>query len=161
MPEEKAAKMLRKMMTFVAAKTVMVRGSSEEIEREDNEGSASSHPVSKEPFACKSGRAKSSLIVCSRCTLHSSCRRTLPAEPSTWLMWVYSCCVTTDGEPLHPSHDMRLTAVRIIEVRNQYAHSGFDWEFLQAALDHEIYHDTRRAKENFGLTIKELKEFWQ
>ena len=60
----------------------------------------------------------------------------------------------------HPSIDMRLAAVRIIEVRAQYAKSGFDWELLQGAVDYEIRRDTATAQRNFGSTIKELKEFW-
>ena len=62
---------------------------------------------------------------------------------------------------VHPSIDMRLAAIRIIEVRAEYAKSGFNWELLQATLDMEIQLDTEKAQRRFGDTIRGVKDFWQ
>jgi len=115
-PEAKSGQMLRKMFTYVAARTIMA-----EIEGYDNEGgSASSHPVwtgLQEALLADGGASNDDFV-----------------------------------EKLisHPDHEMRMAAIRIIEVRASFAEDVFNWDKMRAAAIQEIEMDTQRAQSQFG-----------
>eukprot|EP00242_Pyramimonas_sp_CCMP2087_P004241 CAMPEP_0198198066 /NCGR_PEP_ID=MMETSP1445-20131203/1576_1 /TAXON_ID=36898 /ORGANISM="Pyramimonas sp., Strain CCMP2087" /LENGTH=168 /DNA_ID=CAMNT_0043867513 /DNA_START=168 /DNA_END=674 /DNA_ORIENTATION=- len=127
-PETIAAQQIRKMYTFIAARTIMA-----EIKIEDygNESRIRglSHPVLEgleEALTNGSGANSDDFV-------------------SDMLQ--------------HPSIDMRLAAVRIIEQRALYANEGFDWDRLRATVDLEVQLDTEKAKRAFGSTIL-VKDFF-